>query len=128
MTGRALPFVLGGIAGALGGYALSLSPGPSGDVFPITHSPFPRSTDEMTLAPADFSELPTTSMDDAAVDRFEESVERDPIAALVDATAIREPHERRRTVMLVGALWARTDPVAALQQAYRLPPLLEADF
>jgi hypothetical protein len=30
--------------------------------------------------------------------------------------------------MLVGALWARADPVGALQQAYRLAPALKADF
>jgi hypothetical protein len=76
MTGKALPFVLGSIAGALGAYALSLSSGSSGDVVSAGDSPPALSTPETLLAPADLSEARTTSADDATVDRIEEGVAR----------------------------------------------------
>src|SRR5690606_23288914 len=116
MITRALLFVLGGTAGALGAYAFGVSMGASGELA-RERSPAAATVDRF-VAPVDDSTASATSA--SGTDRqVEQSVARDPIAALLEAAATREPGARRRAVMLVGALWARSDPEAALQQSYR---------
>jgi hypothetical protein len=52
----------------------------------------------------------------------------DPVAALRAAAELRAADERRRAVLLVGKLWAWTDPQAALAMASTLPSILRADY
>lgn len=128
MTTRALLFVMGSLVGAFGAHVLGVSPGASGESFPAERSPGPEPNDRLAApASADVSAEPAPTAS-SAERALEESMARDSTAALLEAAAIREPTARRRAVMRLGALWARSDPEAALRQAYRLPPVLKADF
>lgn len=59
---------------------------------------------------------------------LQSAVEGGAVAALLDAAALSERAERRRTVMLIGRLWAGIDPQAALAGASLLPPELRDDY
>src|SRR5690606_7252498 len=109
MTIRALLFVFGSLAGAFGAHVLGISLDASGGDVEAERSPAPTAIDRLA-APAlrDVSTVPAPTTD-RADRRLEESVAHDSIAALLEAAAILEPAARRRAVMQVGVLWARTD-------------------
>lgn len=129
MNKRLLLFVIGGIAGTLGAYLVVPSIGSSDAPFIDMRSEQARSTTDLVSTQSSFaSAAPGDSGSRDEVRELERRVQNDPMAALLDALALTEPSARRRAVMRVGALWARTDPVAALQSGPTLPADVQDDF